>query len=840
MIEAVKYSYEQALAATMEYFDGDKMCADVWCSKYALKDSEGNLYELTPRDMHRRIARELARIEGKYENPMSEDEIFELLDEFRYVVPQGSPMAGIGNNRQTVSLSNCFVVDHDHGDSYGAIMKVDEETIQLMKRRGGVGNDLSSIRPAGAPVANAAITSTGVVPFMERYSNSTREVAQGGRRGARMLTISIKHPEAEAFIDAKLDTSKITGANISVKIDDEFMDAVVNDSEYEQQWPVDSKNPSIRKTIRARALWEKLVYNNWKSAEPGILFWSRMISQSLPDCYADLGFKTVSTNPCGEIALPDADSCRLLVVNLFGHVKDPFTSSAKMDWKQFDRSVTAAQRMMDDIIDLELEKIDGILAKIESDPEPDYIKRTERELWLRMREKCEQGRRTGLGPTGEGDMIAALGLRYGTPEATDFSEKVHRRMCLTAFRSSVVLARERGAFPLFDYRREEANPYMQRIAKADPKLYEDMKQYGRRNIALLTCAPSGTVSVLTQTSSGIEPVFMVAYTRRRKINPDDKSAKVDFVDAIGDSWEEYSVFHRGFALWLAANGHDIEQVSRMAPADLHKLIEVSPYYKSMANDVDWVESVRLQGRVQRWICHSISKTTNLPNSVGLSLVNDVYMEAWRSGCKGCTVYRDGSRTGVLIEKKQEEEKLLYKENHAPKRPKVVECDVHRFTNKGERWIGLVGTQDGRPYEVFTGPAEEFKIPTYVELGNITKSKTDEGSKYDFVYVDRDGVEHTVEWLNRTFNKEYWNYAKMLSGVLRHGMPLPYVVDLIGSLNLDDDVLTTWKAGIARMIKKYIPDGTAASDKKCKECGSESVVYQEGCLSCKNCGSSKCG
>lgn len=1204
--ELITWTYAEAMAVTLDYFKGDELAATVWLSKYALKDSNGAIYELAPDEMHRRLAREFYRIESKYPNPISEDEIFGMLDKFERIVPQGSPMSGIGNNLQVTSLSNCFVIDHKDGDSYGAIFKVDEESVQLMKRRGGVGNDLSYIRPAGIAVNNAAITSTGIFPFMERYSNSTREVAMDGRRGARMLTISIKHPESDVFIDAKLDLTKVTGANISVKVDDEFMRAVVNDTTYVQQWPVDSSNPVVRKEIKARTLWDKLIKNNHASGEPGILFWDKMISQSLPDCYKDLGFNTISTNPCvsantwvmtntgpskvkdligvsfasvcdgvesvstyegffctgdkdlfkvttkkgfvirattdhpfrkiskisrhniksdmiklqdlkigdsirlnnnrefsnwsgkgnndvgwllgsllgdgcigrdtkleywgdnkfdmynkavtiiknnikhrsdlgsakneavnvvlydrvsltstelsklaieygvnndktlideliestssdfycgflsgwfdadgtvlnnikkgvgvrlastiynnleiaqrmlarlgiistiykdrkpagfydlpdgnggymnvecaafhelsiskdnliefknkigfkddnkkakldsilseytrglyrerfvdeivsiehdgnelvydctvypdhqfdangfivsncGEIALCDADSCRLLIVNLFGHVNNKFEKTASFDWDKFKHSVYVAQKLMDDLVDLELEKIDQIIAKIESDKESDYIKRTELELWERIKTKCIQGRRTGLGITGEGDMIAALGMKYGTEEATKFSEEVHKIMCLTAYRSSVDMARDRGKFEIYDYKREESNPYMQRIAEADPELYQDMIKYGRRNIALLTCAPTGSVSILTQTTSGIEPAFLVAYTRRRKINPNDKSTRVDFVDGVGDSWEEYNVFHHGFKQWLITSGYDFKTVEKMTGDSLLSLIEKSPYYNAMANDIDWIESVKLQGAVQKWICHSISKTCNLPADVTESVVNDVYIKAWEEGCKGFTVYRDGCRSGVLVSTDEKKEEKKPKDNHAPRRPKYLECDIHRFMNRGEQWIGFVGLYDGRPYEVFTGKAEHIKIHNKIETGKVRKTKTDEGSKYDLIYLD--GKEEViVEWLNKSFDPITWNTAKMISGILRHGMPLPYVVDLINSLNLDDEIITTWKNGVARMIKKYIEDGTDATDKKCKDCESEAVIYQEGCLICKNCGSSKC-
>ena len=850
-MEERKYTYDEALVAAKDYFGGDKMCADVWCSKYALKDSDGNLYELTPRDMHRRIAKELARIENNYENPISEDEIFSLLDNFKYIIPQGSPMAGIGNNRQKISLSNCFVIGNPPGmgDSYGGIMKVDERIAQLQKRRCGVGTDMSDIRPAGSAVANAAITSTGIVPFMERYSNTTREVAQDGRRGALMLTLSVRHPEAEAFIDAKLSTTKVTGANISVKLHDDFMESVVygdGTQKYKQQWPIYSKNPRFTKEVDPKILWNKIVFNAWKSAEPGVLFWDRIIRESPADCYSKFGFNTVSTNPCGELPLCVGDSCRLLVLNLYSYVKNPFTDEATFDFKLFKQHAVIAQRLMDDIVDLELEKIDAIIAKIMSDPESPEIKANEIAMWIEIREKCYSGRRTGTGVTAEGDMLAALNLRYGTAPATEFATKVHKTLAISAYKSSCIMAKERGAFPLFDADLEKDNPFLKRLFKADAELAGLHGQYGRRNIAALTIAPAGTVSVMTKTSSGVESAFLVAYIRRRKINPNDVNVRVDFIDENGDSWEEYFVFHHHFVTWLTVKGYDVEAVSKLGKEELNEIIKLSPYYGALSNDIDYVEKVKMQGEIQKWIDHSISVTVNLPNDVSVGLVSEVYKQAWLAGCKGCTIYRDGSRTGVLIEKK-EEVVVPYAENHAPKRPRVLTCDVHRFVNKGERWIGLVGLYtppnsiQSHPYEVFTGPAEDMKIPPYVTTGKIPKSKTEgDGSKYDFTYVDKDGETQSIEWLNRAFDKQYWNLSKLISGVLRHRMPLPYVVDLISSLNLDDEVLTTWKGGVARMVKKYIADGTAASDKKCKECGSEGVVYQEGCLSCKNCGSSKCG
>lgn len=838
------YTQKEAFEATKEYFNGDELAANVWVSKYALRDASGNIFEKTPADMHRRIAKELARIELKYPNPMSEDEIFNLLDNFKYIVPQGSPMSGIGNNLQTVSLGNCFVVGNPDGkgDSYGGIVRIDERIAQLQKRRAGVGTDLSAIRPAGSPVNNAAITSTGIVPFMERYSNTTREVAQGGRRGALMLTVSVRHPEAEAFIDAKMDTTKVTGANVSVKIHDDFMDAVVAGQMYKQQWPIYGE-AKLKKETDAKALWAKIIKNAWTSAEPGVLFWDKIISESPADCYSHLGFGTTSTNPCGELPLTPGDSCRLLVINLFSYVVNAFQRDAYFDYDLFKDHVRKAQRMMDDIIDLELEKIDKIIAKIKTDPESDEIKANELSMWIEVKGKCEQGRRTGTGITAMGDMLAGLGYRYGTEGATTVAEEVQRILSIEAYKSSCIMAKERGAFPMYDASVEVNNPYLNRLKESDPELAALMKKYGRRNIALLTIAPTGSVSILTQTTSGIECAFMVTYMRRKKVNANDKNVKVSYVDKSGDAWEEYIVFHHHFKTWMLYNGINPEEVSKMNMDELNELIAKSPYYKAMANDVDWVEKVKMQGKMQKWIDHSISVTVNLPNNVTEELVNDVYVTAWKFGCKGCTIYRDGCRSGVLvnIEEKKTEDQPKHKEHHAPKRPKYLKCDVIRFMNKGEKWIGFVGLYEGRPYEVFTGTADSMKIPHYVEAGEVRKTKTDDGSKYDFIYKDSDNKEVVEEWLNRTFNKQYWNYAKLISGILRHGMALPFVVDLIASLNIeDDDIITTWKSGVARMIKKYIVDGTAATDKKCKECSSESVVYQEGCLVCKSCGSSKCG
>ncbi len=838
----IKYSYEDVLAKALEYFDGDSLAAGVWVNKYALKDSDGNLYEQTPDDMHRRIAREIHRVESKYPDPISEDLIFSLLQGFRYIVPQGSPMAGIGNPFQIGSLSNCFVIGNKgDADSYGGIMKLDEEQVQLMKRRGGVGHDLSHIRPKGSPVKNSALTSTGLVPFMERYSNSTREVAQDGRRGALMLTVSIKHPDAEGFIDAKLEQGKVTGANVSVKITDDFMQAVVNDTEFVQQYPIHSDSPQFVKKIKARDLWKKIVHNAWKSAEPGILFWDTIIRESVPDAYSDLGFNTVSTNPCGEIPLCPYDSCRLLAINLFGYVKEAFTENAHFDFPLFKQHVAYAQRMMDDIIDLELEKIDRIISKIESDPEESEVKRVERSLWLKIREKCIEGRRTGIGITAEGDMLAALGYRYGTPEATDFSVKIHQMLALEAYRSSVKLAAARGAFPVYDNEREAVNPFIQRIKESDPDLYDEMQKHGRRNIALLTIAPTGSVSILTQTTSGIEPVFMVAYKRRRKVNPNDKNVRVDFIDEVGDHWEEYNVFHHKFIDWLQANGYDVNEVKQMKDKELGDIIRRSPYYKATANDVDWVAKVHMQGAVQKWVDHSISVTVNVPGDVSQELVGNIYRTGWESGCKGITVYRDGSRSGVLVTDKKKEESE-FKETSAPKRPKVLEAEVVRFNNDSEKWLAVVGLLYDRPYEIFTGKAEGFYLPPEINKGWVIKNRLENGEKrYDFRFQDKDGYKVTIEGLSRSFHKEYWNYAKLISGVLRHGMPLPSVIDVIEDLSLHSDRLHTWKNGVVRALKKYIPDGTKAKGRICNNCHEEdSVIYQEGCLTCTNCGESKCG
>lgn len=846
--EMKKYTYEEALKSSVEYFAGDELAAQVWLNKYALKDSFGNIYELNPDMMHRRLAKEIARIEARYPKAYTEEEVYTLLKNFKFIVPQGGPMTGIGNNFQIVSLSNCFVIGNEGAsDSYGAIMKIDQEQVQLMKRRGGVGHDLSHLRPTGAPVLNSALTSTGVVPFMERYSNSTREVAQDGRRGALMLSISIKHPDAEKFIDAKMDGTKVTGANVSVRIDDDFMKAALSGKTYIQQFPVDAKNPKIKQEIDAQALWKKIIHNAWKSAEPGILFWDTITRESVPDCYADLGFKTVSTNPCGEIPLCPYDSCRLLALNLYSYVEEPFTQDAKFNFPLFKQHVRMAQRMMDDIIDLELEKIDQILHKIENDPENEEIKSVEYNLWKNIKKKCVEGRRTGVGVTAEGDMLAALNIRYGTDESIKFCEKVHKTLAIEAYRSSVDMAHARGAFPLYDSQREKNNPMIQRIKHADPLLYEDMLKWGRRNIALLTVAPTGSVSLMTQTTSGIEPVFMPAYKRRRKVNPNDKNVKVSFVDAVGDSWEEYNVFHHKLITWLEVNGYDVEKVKKMEDEELNKIIAKSPYHKASANDVDWVSKVKLQGAVQKWVDHSISVTVNVPNNVTEGLVAEIYKTGWESGCKGITVYRDGSRSGVLVsnEKKQEkkDEHLAdIVESKAPKRPVILDAEIVRFQNNHEKWIAVVGLLNGKPYEIFTGKAEEsFVLPNWVEKGVVIKVKNGNGkTRYDFRYTDKEGYNTTIEGLSRSFDKEYWNYAKLISGILRHGMPLPFVVDVVNNLNLNDESLNTWKNGVARALKKFIPDGTKPVENICPNCSQPSLIYEEGCLNCKSCGHTKCG
>jgi ribonucleoside-diphosphate reductase alpha chain len=848
-MEPIKtYTYDEALEASRQYFDGDELAARVWVTKYAMKDSQGRIYEQSPADMHRRIALEIARIEQKYANPMSAEDIFALLDHFRYIVPAGSPMTGIGNNHQVASLSNCFVIGLDgNADSYGAILRIDEEQVQLMKRRGGVGHDLSHIRPKGSPVNNSALTSTGLVPFMERYSNSTREVAQDGRRGALMLSVSIKHPDSEAFIDAKMTEGKVTGANVSVKIDDEFMEAAVNNKPYVQQWPIDSQEPEWRKEISAKDLWAKIVHNAWKSAEPGVLFWDTILRESIPDCYADLGFRTVSTNPCGEIPLCPYDSCRLLSINLYSYVVNPFTKEAYFDYDLFRDHVRKAQRLMDDIVDLELEKIDLILEKIASDPQLPEVKGAEEHLWEKIKNKSSKGRRTGVGITAEGDMIAAMGLRYGTQEATDFSVNVHRTLALTAYRSSVEMARERGAFEIYDARREEQNPFILRLREADDQLYKDMVKYGRRNIACLTIAPTGTTSLMTQTTSGIEPVFMPVYKRRRKVNPSDTDVHIDFVDEVGDSFEEYIVYHPKFMKWMEVNG--LDTTKRYTQEEIDALVARSPYYKATANDVDWLMKVRMQGAIQKWVDHSISVTVNLPNDVDEALVNRLYVEAWRSGCKGCTIYRDGSRAGVMIavEKKKEEKPVEAPCKHpevTEVRPQVLECDVVRFQNNKDKWVAFVGLLDGYPYEIFTGlqdDEEGIMLPKSVTKGKIIKQQNPDGTKrYDFQFENKRGYKTTVEGLSEKFNPEYWNYAKLISGVLRYRMPIDHVIKLVGSLQLKSESINTWKNGVERALKKYVIDGTEAKGQKCPNCGQETLVYQEGCLICKNCGSSRCG
>jgi len=854
-VETKTFTPEEIREASFDFFKGDDLATKVWATKYALKDSFGNVYELTPDDMHRRLAKEIARIEHKYPNPLSADELFDLFQNFKYIVPQGSPMTGVGNDFQIASLSNCFVIGFDtDSDSYGAIIKLDEEQVQLMKRRGGVGHDLSHIRPKGSPVKNSALTSTGIVPFMERYSNSTREVAQDGRRGALMLSVSIKHPDSESFIDAKMESGKVTGANVSVKLHDDFMEAAVNNKPFTQQYPVLSKEPWYTKEIDANALWKKIVHNAWQSAEPGILFWDTIIRESVPDCYADLGYKTVSTNPCGEIPLCPYDSCRLLAINLYSYVNNPFTPQASFDFELFNKHVILAQRIMDDIIDLEMEKIEKIIDKIKSDPETDDIKTTELQLWDKIKVKTSQGRRTGVGTTAEGDMLAAMGFRYGTDEATDFSESVHKAVALAAYRSSVIMAQERGAFNVYDAKREENNPYIQRLREADPSLYDDMVKYGRRNIACLTIAPTGTTSIMTQTTSGIEPVFMPVYTRRRKVNPNDKNVRVDFVDQNNDSWEEYVVFHHKFVTWMEANNYSTTK--KYTKEEIDELVSKSPYYKATANDVDWLKKVQMQGRIQKWVDHSISVTINLPNDATEELVGKLYEEAWRVGCKGVTVYRDGSRTGVLIaveEKKDEtiEEKKEDKKEHCfcynedyLIRPKELDCDIVRFQNAKDKWIAFVGLSNGRPYEIFTGLADDEEgilLPKTVTEGKIIKTVDHSGNKrYDFQFVNKRGYKTTVEGLSHKFDKEFWNYAKLISGVLRYGMPIDQVIKLVTGLQLDNESINTWKVGVERALKKYIPDGTQINEKPCPECGQHALVYQEGCLTCKNCGYSRCG
>lgn len=836
---------EEVREKATAYFKGDELAANVWINKYSLKDSLGNLYEMTPDDMHRRIAREVVRIEKKYPNPLTEADIYILLKEFKYIIPQGGPMAGIGNDFQISSLSNCFVIGtQGNADSYGGILKIDQEQVQLMKRRGGVGHDLSHIRPEGSPVKNSALTSTGIVPFMERYSNSTREVAQDGRRGALMLTISVRHPDSEKFIDAKMIRGKVTGANVSVKIDDDFMKAVKENNRYVQKYPIDSDNPVYTKEIDAGKLWQKIIHNAWASAEPGVLFWDTVAREAVPDCYADLGFKTVSTNPCGEIPLCSYDSCRLLALNLYNYVENPFTEKASFNSALFSKHVHYAQRIMDDIIDLEVEKIDAIIAKIEADPEDEQVKGIEKNLWLNIRKKTLQGRRTGIGITAEGDMIAALGSRYGTKEATDFSVEVHKLLAIEAYRSSVNVAEERGAFEVFDFDKEKDNPFINRIREHAPKLYEKMKRVGRRNIALLTIAPTGSVSICTQTTSGIEPVYLVSYRRRRKVNPNDKDVNISFVDEVGDAWEEYNVFHPKFETWLKINGYNVDEVKAFSDEELKPLIKKSPYYKATTNDVDWVEKVRMQGEVQKWVDHSISVTVNLPKDVTEDLVSKVYLTAWESGCKGMTIYRDGSRDGVLISNKEKKENVIeFKETKAPPRPKKLEAEIVRFQNDYDKWIAVVGLLDGKPYEIFTGKADEFYLPPGVNEGWVIKSRPegDTRSRYDFQFLDKAGYKVTVEALSRSFNKEFWNYAKLISGILRHGMPLPYVINLVDNLTFDHESINTWKNGVVRALKKFIPDGTVDTKQACPECHTEGgLMYKEGCLVCKECGYSKCG
>ena len=843
------YSYNEAFEASMKYFKGDQLAARVWVTKYALKDSFGNIFEKTPDDMHRRIARSLAKIESNYPDGLSEDEIYDVLKDFRYIVPQGSPMAGIGNDFQVGSLSNCFVIGLDETpDSYGGIIKIDEEQVQLMKRRGGVGHDLSHLRPKGSAVKNSALTSTGVVPFMERYSNSTREVAQDGRRGALMLTLSIQHPDSEAFIDAKSTPGKITGANVSLRVTDEFMKAAETGDKFTVKFPVDSLNPDYEKEIDAGSLWKKIIHNAWQSAEPGVLFWDTISRESVADSYADLGFKTISTNPCGEIPLCPYDSCRLLAINLYSYVRNPFTENAYFDFDLFKSHVAVAQRIMDDIIDLELQKIDLIIKKIEEDPEPWEVKSTEFNLWKKIKSKTAKGRRTGCGTTAEGDMLAALGLRYGTPQATEFSVNVHKELALAYYHASVNLAEQRGAFDVFDFEKEKNNPFINRLKEADPQLIEKMERVGRRNIACLTIAPTGTTSLMTQTTSGIEPVFMPVYKRRRKVNPADENVRIDFVDEVGDSFEEYIVYHHKFLTWMEVNG--IEKRDNLSSEEIDSLVKQSPYYKATSNDVDWMEKVRMQGAIQKWVDHSISVTINLPNDVSEDLVEQLYLEAWKSGCKGCTVYRDGSRSNVLenVKKSSEnttpEQGLIHSLDHEVKRPIELEADVVRFQNNKEKWIAFVGLADGKPYEIFTGLADDedgIFCPKSVTHGKIIKAIDESGKKrYDFQFINKRGYKTTIEGLSEKFNPEFWNYAKLISGVLRYGMPIDQVLKLVGGLELDSNNINTWKNGVERALKKYLPNGTVAKGHKCPNCGSESLIYQEGCLICTNCGSSRCG
>lgn len=837
--------YDEVMEKAIAYFNGDTLAANVWSNKYGLKDSQGNLYERTPDDMHRRLAREIARIEKKYPNPLSEEKLFNLFKHFKFIIPQGSPMAGIGNNFQVSSLSNCFVIGLDkNADSYGGILRIDQEQVQLMKRRGGVGHDLTHIRPTGSPVNNTALTSTGIIPFMERYSNSTREVAQDGRRGALMMSISVKHPDAERFIDAKMKHGKVTSANVSVKIDDEFMKSVVNNTEYTQQFPIESTEPVVTQKINAKKLWNKIIHNAWKSAEPGILFWDTIIRESIPDCYADLGYQTVSTNPCGEIPLCPYDSCRLLAINLYGYVDNPFTKKASFNSALFTEHARYAQRIMDDIIDLETEKIDAILDKIGEDPEDQETKAIERKMWEKIRNKTLDGRRTGIGITAEGDMLAALGCRYGSEDAINFSAEVHKLLAIEVYRSSVETAKERGAFPIFDAEREKNNPFILRIKEAAPDVYEEMLKHGRRNIAMLTIAPTGSVSICSQTTSGIEPAFLITYKRRRKVNPNDKNVNVTFVDDIGDAWEEYNVLHAKFETWLKANGHDVEEVKNFDEKNLKKLIKESPYHKATSKDIDWVSKVRMQGVIQKWIDHSISVTVNVPHDISENLVSKIYQTAWESGCKGMTIYREGSRSGVLVSAKKEKrpEDFEFKEHNAPPRPLKLKSEIVRFQNDHEKWVAVIGLMNDKPYEVFTGKAEGFFVPNWVNKGWVIKTKSDSGkSRYDFQFLDKEGYKITMEGLSRQFNKEFWNYAKLISGILRHGMPLPFVVDLINSLVLGSETINTWKVGVIRTLKKYIPDGTKVQKEACPECEeSGGLVYKEGCLTCTRCGYSKCG
>ena len=833
-----QYTYDEVFKASLEYFNGDELAAGVFVGKYALKDLEGNYHELTPKDMHNRLAREFARIEQKYPNPMSQDEIYDLFKDFRYVVPQGSPMSGIGNNYQIQSISNCFVIESPH-DSYAGILHADQQQVQIMKRRGGVGFDISKIRPRGLSCENAARTTDGIELFMDRFSNSCREVAQGGRRGALMLSISVHHPQVIDFIKIKRDLTRVTGANISVRVTDKFMEAVQSGDQYLQQWPVDSDNPEIKNYVDAREIWDALIEGAHASAEPGVLFWDTAKKMTPADVYEDEGFGSTSTNPCGEIILSPGDSCRLMLVNLTSFVSNPWGKGAEFNWGKYAATVRKAQRLMDDMIDLEIEHIDKILTKIDKDPEPDHVKKIEKELWEFIKAQAIRGRRTGLGITGLGDAIAMLDQTYGSEESIKTVEEMYKWLALNSYDESITLAKERGAFPICDVKREQGHPFLERIiSELLPERIDDYHTYGRRNIANTTTAPAGSVSCLTQTTSGIEPAFQAMYKRRKKINPNDEGASVDFIDDLGDKWTEYTVYHHGFQQWLnSIHSPDVQ--------DKHtseELVEISPYNNSTANEIDWRSKVQLQAAAQKWVCHAISNTTNLPSDIDVETVKDIYKLGWELGCKGITVYRDGSRSGVLVsadDTDQEDNSITTR--HAPKRPETLECDIHHTTIRGERWIVLVGLLDNKPYEVMGGRADLVEIPRRYSKGFLTKrSYKTTSNKYDLTFGLSEDEKGSIKDVVSVFdNPDNSGYTRAISTSLRHGVPVQFLVE---QMHKDkESSMFSFSKSVARCLKKYIEDGSKASVSVCTNCGSEdTIIYQEGCQTCTACGFGACG